>query len=131
MPAPPLLPGTIVEYAVPGSRFGSFGFDNGDGPQTVPAIVLGSFPGDGAIKLFVFHFEGQFQAVVPASTALPVLYSPDETGRLEQVIAEMQGQIASLLQCVDQLTQAKISAKPAPAKTRVAAGAGYTSPEIT
>lgn len=99
--------GAILAYPVPGTRFGSWHGETGE-PHLVPAVVLGQFS-DEAIKLFVLHFEGQFQAIVPAATAagLEVLYDPREFRRLAQeaarsakVLADMQGQIDGLLQIV-------------------------------
>src|ERR1035437_5399283 len=57
---PLIATGSIVRLTVPGGR-------STDGePCQIPAIVLGQFPEDGTLKLFCFHFEGQFLQTSPA-----------------------------------------------------------------
>ncbi|HYT09020.1 MAG TPA: hypothetical protein VEL77_15350 [Rugosimonospora sp.] len=98
--------GTILAYPVPGTRFSSWHGDDGE-PHPVPAVVLGQFS-DEAIKLFVLHFEGQFQQIVLAATAAQwqVLYRPGEIERLIQTVARMQREIDALLQIVERLSPA-------------------------
>src|SRR5436190_6295669 len=104
--------GAILAYPVPGTRFGSWHGETGE-PHLVPAVVLGQFS-DEAIKLFVLHFEGQFQAIVPAATAatLEVLYDPREFRRLAKAVADMQGQIDGLLQIVKHTQGSPVQESP-------------------
>lgn len=102
--------GTILLYPVPGSRL----TDDDGASRPVPAVVLDRYS-DGAVKLFVLHFEGQFQAVISAHAAaeLEVLYRPKESERLDRltlVVKEMRKQIESLQKTVAQLT---VAPKPA------------------
>src|SRR5437016_13417624 len=101
--------GTIFELPVPGSRFGAQYGDGRDEPRSFPAVVLGQFS-DGALQLFVFHFEGQFQQVIPASVTatLKVLYNPNEYAAIQERIDGMQAQIDGLLKCVDDLAKASV-----------------------
>ena len=113
--------GSIVSLTVSGGR-------STDGePCQIPAIVLGQFPEDGTLRLFCFHFEGQFLQMTKPSD-VQVLFDagdrePNGDEALESLvalrddIATMQRQMAEFQEEVLGMIVGQPSAPTATATT--------------
>jgi hypothetical protein len=127
--------GSIVSLTAPGGRA-----MDGE-PCTIPAIVLGQFPDDGTLRLFCFHFEGQFhqmtkpgdvQVLFDAGDREPngdealesLIVLRDDFATLQRQMAEFQEEVLGMI--VGQpstLPAAPPAAPPTPAETPVVAPA--------
>lgn len=102
---PTIATGSIVRLTVPGSRAT-------DGqPTAIPAIVLGQFPEDGILRLFCFHFEGQFMSTASPDT-VEILFDaahPSLDPAITAQIDELRNDTAFLQQQVNALRELVLS----------------------
>ena len=87
-PAGPSFPliatGSIVKVTIPGNRSAD------DAPYEIPAIVLSQFPDDGTLRLFCFHFEGQFLSMSPAANVTVLFDAAGAPGSRADALAELR-----------------------------------------
>ena len=98
--------GSIVSLVIPGGR-------STDGePCQIPAMVIGQYD-DGTLKLFCFHFEGQFMQLAPES-AVSVLFdaavaSETRIQALDDLREIVQNDIATLQRQMNEFQEQVLS----------------------